>query len=323
MRQSFKLLCLVFMLALAALASPSYAYPDRPITVVVPAAAGGGSDFVGRLFAAHLHQATGQPAPVEYIPGAGQTIGYANVARSAPDGYRILIADNSQTGYPALYKLPFDVLADFEPVSLLIEVPVAIIAGSGVKVSNVAELVSLAKGSPGTLNYGSGGIGTANQIAGEVFKTITGTDLVHVPYKGAGPAMAGLLGGEIQLMFASMTTGGIAANHASNKIRVLAVSGDKRVAGLPDVPSAAEAGIPQYNYKFWWGVLVPRGTPQSVIERLSAEVRAFLQKPETQAKLAPISAQILASTPAEAKERIARETKERVDLIKRLQIKLD
>jgi tripartite-type tricarboxylate transporter receptor subunit TctC len=288
---------------LALLGSPAQAaYPDRPITVVVPASPGGGSDFVGRLFADHLRQATGQPVPVEYVPGAGQTIGYANVARSSPDGYRILITDSSQTGYPALYNLPFDPLVDIEPVTLLYEVPVAIIASGALKAANLAELIALAKASPGALNYGSGGIGTANHVAGEVFANVAGIELFHVPYKGAGPAMAALLGEGIQLMFASMTTGGIAANHEAAKIRVLAVSGDKRVPGVSNVPSAAEAGVPQYDYKFWWGIAVPRGTPANVVERLNAQARAFLQKPETQQKLAPISAQILGTSAAEARQ---------------------
>ncbi len=311
-------------LALAAHAPDAHAWPDKPITIVVPAAPGGGSDFLGRLFAEHLSQSTGQTVTVENIPGAGQTIGYANVARSAPDGHRMVMTDSSQTAWPAFYpRLSFDVLDGIEPASMMIEVPVAIIATPGLKVNSVSDLIKLAKAEPGKLNFGSGGIGAGNHLSGEVFKSITGTQIAHVPYKGAGPAMTGVLTGEIQLMFAGMTTGGIAQNHAVGKIRVLAVSGNKRAASLPNVPSAAEAGIPQYDYTQWWGIAVPKGTPQAVIDRLNAEARAFLNKPETRDKLTPMNAQVLALSHADARQRIARETKERVELVKQLNIKID
>jgi len=179
----------------------------------------------------------------------------------------------------------------------------------------------VAKASPGKLNFGSGGGGTGNHIAGEIFKKLTGTDLVHVPYKGAGPAMAALLGGQIDVLFATMTTAGLAAQNASGKVKTLAVSGDARSTSLPNVPTAAEAGLPGYNTVIWWGLTAPKGTPPAVIARLNAEIQAFVRKPAVLEKFREIGAVPLGTSAADAKEQIARETKELTPFVKQLGIK--
>ncbi len=297
------------------------AWPSRPVSLVVPAAPGGGSDFLGRLFAEHLGEALGQAVVVDNVPGAANTIGHGAAAKAPPDGYRLLISDSGQAIFPALYpNLSFDPIAHLEQISLFIEVPVAITVAAKLNARTLAEFITLAKSTPGKLNVGTGGAGTANHIAGEIFKKITGTDFVHVPYKGAGPMMAALVGGQVDVIFATSTTAGLAGQHNAGAVRVLAVSGSKRLSSLPQVPSAPEVGLPDYMYSIWWGLAAPKGTPQPIIARLGDEVRKFLARPNTQKRMAEYGATILGTSQAEAQARLLRDTKELSALVTQLGI---
>jgi len=302
-------------------ASPSgtATYPDRGIVLVVPYSPGGGSDLVARLLAEHLREAMGQPVTVENLAGGGGTIGYASVARARPDGYRLVLTDSSQTTMSARYpKLSFDPIENLDPITILLEVPVGIVAAKSVKATNLAELIQIAKSSPGKLNFGSSGSGTAIHMAGELFKKIAGIDIVHIPYKGGAAAMAALLGSQVDLMFATLSTPGLSEYHRQGSLRVLAVSGEQRSALLPDVPSATEAGFPDFRYAVWYGLAAPKGTPNEVLAKLHRETTNFLEKPATRQKLQELGARSLGTTPADARERIARETKEQSALVRQL-----
>ena len=298
------------------------AYPSKAITIIVPFAPGGGDDFIGRLFAQHLGESLGQPAVVENMPGAGGTIGYAALLRSPADGYRLVTTNSGQTIWPAFYpQLGFDPVEDFVPIGLIYKTPFGVTVAARVPAKNLSEFIAYAKANPGKLNFGSGGNGTANHIAGEIFKKVTGTDLVHVPFKGAGPSFIALLGGQIDVMFATMTTAGLADHNAKGTVRVLAVSGDRRSTSLPNVPTAAEAGVQGYDTTIWWGIAAPKGTPPDVIAKLNAELRAFLQKPAIVARMNEIGGIPLGTSPAEAKAQVAKETKELSAFVTQLGLK--
>jgi len=285
-------------------------YPSKPITVVAVSPPGGGDDFTARLFAQQLRESTKQTVMVENIAGGGATIAYANVARSAPDGHRLLISNSVQTSFPALYNnLPFDPVEGFEHIGLIFKTPFAVTVSSRLNVKTLAEFIQLAKASPGKLNFGSGGSGTGNHLAGEIFKNITGTDIVHVPFKGAGPAMVALLGGQIDVMFATLTTGGLAGHHASGSVKILAISDDRRALSLPSIPTAAEAGLPGYMTSIWWAVSAPKGTPAEVVDKLNREIKQMVKSPAVLQKFNDMGAIPLGSSTPEAKELIARETK--------------
>lgn len=294
-------------------------YPDRAVVLVVPYSAGGGSDLVGRLLAEHLRETMGQPVAVENLAGGGGTIGYASVARARPDGYRLVITDSSQTTMPALYpKLSFDPVDGLDPVTLFFEVPVGVVVSSSVKAKNLAELIQIAKSSPGTLNFGSSGSGTAIHMAGEIFKKVAGVDIVHVPYKGGSAAMAALLGGQVELMFATLSTPGLSEHHRRGTLRVLAVSGNQRSALLPDVPSAAEEGFPDFRYAVWYGLSAPKGTPSEVLAKLHRETASFLGASTTRQKIQELGARPLGTAMADTRERIARETRDQSALVRQL-----
>ena len=285
-------------------------YPTKPITVVAVSPPGGGDDFTARLFAQQLRESTKQTVMVENIAGGGATIAYTNVARSAPDGHRLLISNSVQTSFPALYtNLPFDPVEGFEHIGLIFKTPFAVTVSNRLNVKNLAEFIQLAKASPGKLNFGSGGSGTGNHLAGEIFKNITGTDIVHVPFKGAGPVMVALLGGQIDVMFATLTTGGLAGHHASGGVRILAISDDRRALSLPSIPTAAEAGLPGYMTSIWWAVSAPKGVPADVVERLNREIKQMVKSPAVIQRFNDMGAIPLGTSAAEAKELIVRETK--------------
>lgn len=298
------------------------AYPNKPITVVVAYAPGGGDDFVGRLFARHLSESVGQPVVVENMPGASGTIGYASVVRAPADGYRLVVANSGQTLYPTFYPgLPFNVVESLESIGMIYKTPFAVTVASSVPAKNLTEFIAYARANPGKLNFGSGGNGTANHIAGEIFKKLTGTDLVHIPFKGAGPAFQALLGGQIEVMFATLTTAGLAASNAEGRVRVLAVSGDTRATSMPQIPTAAEAGLQGYDTTIWWGVSAPKGTPPDILAKLNAELRSFVQKQEVQDRFREMGAIPLGTTSADAQQQIARETTQMTEFTRQAGIK--
>ena len=263
------------VLAAAPLAIPgtalAQAYPAKAIRFVVPFAPGGGNDILGRVIVQKLHEGFGMPVVVDNRGGAGGTIGTDIVAKSPPDGYTMLINNVSLAVNVTLYsKLPYDTLKDLEPVSLAGRQPNILVVHPSLPVKSVKELLALARSKPGALSFGSGGIGSSSHLSAELMKYLTKIDIVHVPYKGMGPALVDLVSGQIQLAMATMAS---ALPHVrNNRMRPLAVSTAKRVAVVPDVPTMIEAGVKDFDYSTWYGIVVPAGTPAAVVSRLNAEL---------------------------------------------------
>ncbi len=262
----------------------SQAYPAKPIKLVVPFPAGGTTDIVAREVAAHLTKAFGQSVIVENKAGAGGNVGADSVAKSAPDGYTLLMGTVGTHGINvSLYsKMPYDAVKDFAPVSLAAAVPNVMVVHPSVPANTVAEFIAHAKKEGAKVAMASSGNGTSIHLAGELFKTMTGTTMTHVPYKGSAPALADLLGGNTQVMFDNAPS---AMPHIrAGKLRPLAVTSAKRSAALPDVPTVEEAGFKGYEASSWFGVLAPAGTPREIVQKLSAEIQRGIATPEMQEK---------------------------------------
>src|SRR6202008_3499773 len=283
-----------FRLALGALfavilgAAPAFAqsYPARPIRLVVPFGAGGGTDNLARIIEPVVSKALGQPLVIENRPGGGSSIGMDQVAKAAPDGYTLVMTDTSIAVNPSLKPLPYDTIGDFAPVSLLATAPVILVAHPSGPAKTLAEFVALAKAKPGELNYASGGIGASTHLGGELLKFVAGIDVKHVPYKGTGPAMNDLIGGHVQVMFSGISS---ARPHMdAGTLRALGVTGDARNAATPDVPTFAEAGLPGVTASTYWGVLAPKGTPQEIVDRLNVEFAKAVRDPEVVKRIADL-----------------------------------
>jgi tripartite-type tricarboxylate transporter receptor subunit TctC len=286
----------VLLACAAALPAHGQAYPDRSVRLVVPFAAGGSSDTVARILANKLTASLGQTVVVENRAGAGGNIGAEHVARSSPDGYTLLMAAGSFAINPSLYaSLPYDPVKDFDPVIHICSVTGILVAHPSVPASNVKELVMLAKSQPGRVNFASAGSGTVIHLAGELFKMMAKVDITHVPYKGSGPALADLIGGQVQVMFANMP--GTLQHVRTGRLKVLAVTSGKRSPLLPEVPTVAESGIDGYEASTWFGILAPAGTPREVIARLNAEIAKVLEAPEMVQHLSNEGAQVTGGTP--------------------------
>jgi tripartite-type tricarboxylate transporter receptor subunit TctC len=272
-------------------------YPSRPVRLVVPYAPGGTTDYSARLIGTKLAEALGQSVVVDNRPGAGSIIGSDVVAKAIPDGYTLLMVDTGFSLTPALYsKLPFDVGRDFAPVTEVMRVANWLIVHPSLPARSVQELAGLAKAKPGSLTFGSGGVGSPFHMAGEQFKYAAQINIVHVPYKGGGPALTDLLGGHISMLFPTMT---IALPHVNaGKLRALAVIAPKRAAALPEVPTMAEAGYPRVTLTSWYGVMAPAGTPRPVIDKLAAEITRILGMPDVRERVASQFAEPVGSTPA-------------------------
>ena len=265
------------------------AWPTQPVRLVVPFAPGGATDILARTLAQRLAERLGQPVVIENKPGAGTTIGIAAVAQAAPDGYTLLFAPTpfviSQAMYP---KLPYDADKAFAPVTLLAVSPFILVAHPGVPAKSVADVVALAKAKPGELTFASAGSGTVPHLAGELFKLSTGVNLTHVPYKGGGPAITDLIGGQTQFMFATPIE--VAQQVQAGRLKVLATTAPKRLPALPDVPTIQESGYPGFEVYAWFGVLAPAGTPRAIIDRLAGELGKLVELPDVKEKLAGQSA---------------------------------
>jgi len=281
-------------------------YPSKPIRLIVPFPPGGSNDVVGRLVAKVLGDKLGQQVFVDNRGGAGSVIGTDMLSKAAPDGYTIGIASIAFAVNPALHKqLPYDPYKSFDPVSILATGPNVLVVNPDLPVKSVAELVALAKKEPGKLNYASAGIGSFQHLGGELFKLESGADIVHVPYKGGGPAMQDVIGGHVKIMFSSLiqTTPFI----KSGQLRALATGGTKRSPVLPDVPTIAEAGVPGYAANNWWGIIAPAGTPKPVLDKLYQHVQLALQSPEIREQFAREGASPVTMTPAEFQDFIKAE----------------
>ena len=265
-------------------------YPSHAVRIVVPFPAGGSNDIIARILAQKLSERTGQQFVVENRGGAGGNIGADAVAKSSPDGYTLLVtAPPPLTTNAALYKsLPFDPARDFAPVALLASVPIVLMVNPSLPVKNVQELVALAKAQPGKLNFGSSGIGATNHLAGELLKRMTGIDIVHVPYKGAAPAMNDLIAGHIPMMFDNMPA--VLPQVQGGSVRAIAVAGAQRAPALPDVPTVAEQGVAGFEAFAWFGMVAPASTPASVLGTLQREVGTILKMPDVQKRFAELGA---------------------------------
>jgi len=283
------------------------AYPDRPIRFIVPLAPGGAVDIAARAVAQELTASLRQQVVVDNRAGGGGNIGAEIVAKAPPDGYTMVMGSSSNFGVnPTLYKnLSYDAVRDFTPVSLVSFAPNALYVHPSVPANTVKELVALAKAKPGTLNFASSGQGGSNHMAGELFKLVAGVDIVHVPYKGTGQALADTVGGQVQMQFGSVIA--VLPHVKAGKLRALAVTVPRRVPALPQVPTMAEAGYPAVETTVWNGVLVPAKTPKPIVDRLNAEIVAGLRKPDVRERFAALGAEAIGSTSAEFGAHIKRE----------------
>ncbi|MEY4341734.1 MAG: hypothetical protein RL541_1238 [Pseudomonadota bacterium] len=274
-------------------------FPTRSVTIVVPFPPGGGTDTGARIVAEQLSRKWGQPVVVENKGGAAGQLGADFVARARADGYTLLMGNiGTQAINPALYqKLPYDADKAFAPVSLVAELPLAMMIHPAVPAANVKEFVALARANPGKLSYSSSGAGGGPHLAAEMFKDATGTFILHVPYRGGGPAIADLIAGHVQLSF--MTVLEASGHIKAGKLRALAVTSDKRVSALSDVPTLAEAALPGFNSISWIGILAPGGTPREVIEKISADVREVLARDDIRDRLIGLGAVPAGSTPTQ------------------------
>ena len=291
---------LALILALVATALRPVAaqtYPAKPIRFIVPFPPGGGNDLIARELSQHLTESLGQPMVVDNRPGASTLIGAEAAAKASPDGYTLFMGNNSTlTINPHLYKkLPYDAVRDFAPLSLLASAPFVLLAHPSFPAQSVKELIALARQRPGQLNFGSSGLGIATHLAGEMFKLMARVDIVHIPYKGAAPALTDLIGGQIELLFNNVIS---AMPHVrSGRLRALAVTSKTRSHALPQVPAVAEAGLPDYEASVWYAVLAPARAPAPVLTRLHGEFVKALQQPRVQDRLASDGASIVGSTP--------------------------
>jgi tripartite-type tricarboxylate transporter receptor subunit TctC len=287
-------------------------WPSKPIRIVIAQAPGSATDVISRVVGNQLSVSLGQPIVIDARPGAGGVLGTEVAARSAPDGYTLFMGNNSTHGSnPAVYaKLPYDAVKDFAPISFVASVPYVLVVDPNLPVTTVQEFIALAKSKPGKMNYASAGNGSTHHFCGELFKSMTGTDIQHIPYKGSGPGIAGLLGGEVSMMFANVAD--IGSQIKSGKVKALAVTAKKRATTLPEVPTMEEAGLPGFVITSWFGLLAPAGTPSAVIDRLNAETVKVLGRADVQATLALQGLEVAPSTPeqfaAHIKSEIARFT---------------
>ncbi len=303
-------------LLLCALLSPSLTeaagaplqtgYPSRPVRIIVPHTPGGTTDFTARLIAPRLSERLGQTVVVDNRAGAGSLVGTDLVAKAAADGYTLLVVASSLTIIPSIYKkIPFDPVQDFAPVTTLSWYPNLLVVHPAVAVNSVRELIALAKAKPGTLNFASGGAGTGTQLGAELFKSMAGIDIVHIPYKGGGPAITALLAAEVHLYFAPIPS--VLPLVRAGKLKALAVTSARRSLALPDLNSMAEAGVRGYDESTWNGLLAPARTPREIVMKLNSEMTAVLKTPEMRERFAAEGAEPAASGSEEFAAMIKRE----------------
>ena len=287
--------------------TPAIAYPTKPIRLVVPFTPGGSTDILARAMAQELTKAWGQAVIVDNVPGAGGAIGAEKVAKATPDGYTLLMGHIGTLAVnPSLYpNLPYDAVKSFAPVAWVARVPNVLVVHPSVKANNVNELVALAKANPGRMNYGSGGNGSAANLATEYFKLQTGTSLLHIPYRGTAPAVTDLMGGQIQVLFTGAPA--VLGQVKNGQLRALAVSSPTRLAALPDLPTVAESGYKGFEADQWYGVVAPAGTPREVVAKLNAQINQALNSPDMKTRLLSEGAIATPVTPEAFGQLIVRE----------------
>ena len=292
---------LAALVACATLALPALAqqaWPAKPVKIIVPFAAGGPADIYARALGEKLQAALGQPFVIEDRPGGGAIAGTDAVAKSAPDGYTLLMMSNTHTVNESLIReKPYSLMRDLVPIAPVNYSDLVMVVHPSVPANTLAEFIALAKAKPGALNYASSGPGTPYHMAGELFKALAGVDIVHVPYKGSSGARTDILGGQVQMMFDAITT--MAPNVQAGKLRALGTSGKTRSSVLPEVPTIAEAGVPGYEAVIWLGMMAPAGTPKPIVDRLNREITRIVNTPEMKQAWASQGAVPMAMTPDE------------------------
>jgi tripartite-type tricarboxylate transporter receptor subunit TctC len=306
----------------AAHQADAQAWPNKPVRIVVPFAPGGATDIIGRLVAQKLSDRLGQPVIVENKPGAGTTIGNAVVAKAPADGYTLLFAPTPFVITQALYpSLPYDPAKDFAPVALLAVSPFILVVNDALPAKNVGELVALAKAKPGALTFCSAGSGSVPHLAGELFKLNARVDIVHVPYKGGGPAISDLIGGQVNMMFATPIE--VMQHVQSGRLRVLATTASRRLPALPNVPTVQESGVPEFDVYAFFGVLAPAGTPKDIVDRLAAELGRVMADSDVVQRFAEQSAEPRVLEPTAFAAFLQSERIKWADVVKRSGAKLD
>jgi tripartite-type tricarboxylate transporter receptor subunit TctC len=284
--------------AVASLPVGAQDYPARPVKIIVPFAVGGPADIYARYLGAHLGDALGQPFVIENRPGAGAVVGTEAAAKSAPDGYTLLLMSNAHTVNETLLpNKPYALTRDFVGVAPINYSDLMIVVNPGVPAKTLQEFIALAKAQPGKLNYASSGPGTPYHMAGELFKSMAGVDIVHVPYKESSAARTGVIGGQVEMMFDAVTTMNEQAK--AGKVRALATSGRTRSAVTPSLPTVSEAGVPGYEAVIWLGVMAPKGTPPAIVSKLNAAIAKVVNRPETRDEWAKQGASAMTMTPEE------------------------
>jgi tripartite-type tricarboxylate transporter receptor subunit TctC len=317
-----KAVCTGLLFSAAFNAAANENYPSKTIKWVVPFPPGGAMDVMARTLGDKLSKSMKQPVIIENRPGAGGAIGSSIVAKSDPDGHTLMIVSIGHAVNPSLYpKLSYDAEKDFEPVSLVGIVPNVLVVNPSLKANNVNELIALAKQQPGGLAYASAGNGTTVHLAAELFNSMTGVDIMHVPYKGSSPAVTDLIGGQVNLMFDSVSSAKPYID--SGRLKALAVTTAKRSSALPNVPTVAEAGVKGYELSGWYAVFVPGKTPKPIVDRLNAELLKALKQPDVRARFTQIGAEPVGSSPAELAKYLKSETTRWGTVVRARNIKAD
>ena len=297
-------------------------YPTKPVRIVVPFAAGGPADVFARQLAQYLSESLKQSFVVEDQPGAGSIIGTNAVAHAAPDGYTLLAMSNTHTTNESLVPTkPFALMRDFVPVSPINYSDLVMVVHPSAAAKDLKEFIALAKSKPGGLNYASSGTGTPYHMAGELFKSMSHTDIQHVPYRGSSGARNDVIGGQVQMMFDAITT--MAPNVQAGQVRALGTTGDKRSTVLPDVPTVAEAGVAGYEATIWLGIMAPKGTPQAIVDKLNAEIRKVVNAPAVKETWAKQGAVPMNMTPAEFGAYLEKDIVKWANVVKTANIKVD
>jgi tripartite-type tricarboxylate transporter receptor subunit TctC len=314
------LLLLILAATVPRVHAQSSRWPERPVRLVVPFAPGGGTDIIARLLAMRLAEDMGQQFVVDNRAGAGGIVGSEIVARANPDGYTLCLVSTSYSANPALYKLSFDPVKGIAPISLVAAGPLIMVVNPSLSARSLKEFVALARAKPGPVNFGSSGAGGSIHLAFELFRQMTGADMVHVPYKGTGPALTDLVGGQIQFMFASAPSAIPLVK--AGKLRAIAVTSDKRVSSMPELPAVNEV-VPGFEYSSWYGMWTAAGTPEPIVSKLNESIARTLKRGDVVERLRADGVEPAHSTPAEFSRLLTREIATWIKVVKAGKIKID
>jgi tripartite-type tricarboxylate transporter receptor subunit TctC len=320
----FHVVCLLLaMVEPASVAEAAEAYPSKPIRLIVPFSPGGPADVLARVVGDKIGASMGKPVVVDNRAGAGGNIGMALGAKASPDGYTLVLAPaGNLTVNPSLYRnVPYDVAKDFAPVTVVAAVPNILVVHPSIPAKNLSEFIAYAKSHPGQLNFSSPGAGSGAHLAGELFKSVVGADMVHVPFNGIAPAVTAVLAGDVQLMFAGAPA--VLQHVRAGKLHALGVASLKRIAGAPDLPTLSESGLAGFDVTSWYSVVAPAGTPPEIVARLQREIDKALREPDVREKLAGLGAEPIANTPAEFAAMIKTETAKWSEIVKSAKITIE